>query len=98
MQRFHNRPTSLQAYGAAMLGRMATDLAFDGIEQANPRQDLGCQRRLVRYILVVEVAPHERPAECELYRPVGARSGQRLEAVIAVHLQHALEPGQVPSR
>src|SRR6185312_1802269 len=37
-------------------------------------------------------------AECQRHRPIRPVAGQALEPGIAVHLQHAREPGEMPRR
>jgi hypothetical protein len=81
-----------------MLGGMTADLTLDRIQLADPHQNFRRQRRLGGDILLVEVAAHVRPAKRQRHRLVSARLGQLLEPVVAIDLQHAAEPCEMPGR
>ena len=96
MQPFHNGPAAFAAHAPSVFGRMAADLRLNRIQRRHPRQQLGRDRRFGRGVELVKSAPHVRPAERELHRFVRPLACQALEARIAVHLQHAVELGQMP--
>ena len=95
-QSLDNGATLLLPHMSSMVGGLATDLGFDGIECADFHQHPGGERRFGGDPEIVETAPHVRPAERQRHRAVRAIQGQPLEPVIAVNLKHAAEPGQVP--
>jgi hypothetical protein len=95
-QSLDNGATSLLPHMSSMVGGLATDLGFDGIECADFHQHPGGERRFGGDPEIVETAPHVRPAERQRHRAIRAIQGQPLEPVIAVNLKHAAEPGQVP--
>ena len=82
-----NRPLTAQGPGTTLT-----------VERGDTRQHFRRKRRLRRRVELEEAAPHMGPTECQADRLIGAIAGQALEAVIAVHLQHAVEAGEVLGR
>ena len=62
-QSLDNWATSLLPHMSSVLGGMAADLGFNGIEFADFRQHPGGKRRLGGDVELVEGAPHMGPAE-----------------------------------
>ena len=98
MQGVHDRPAALLPDRAPLLGRAAADLGLDRVELADPAQRLLRQGRAGGLVDLVEAPPAMRPAEGEPDLARRPALQQALEAGIAVHLQHALELGQVGGR
>ena len=96
VQSLDNRATSLLANMSSVLGGMAADLGFNGIEFTDFRQHPGGKRRFGGDPEIVKAAPHVCPAERQRHRTVRPIQGEPFEPVIAVDLKHAAEPGQVP--
>src|SRR5215208_5483652 len=98
MQGLDKRLAALLPDRSPLLSRAAADLGLDRVELPDPAQGLFRQRRAGGLMDLVKASPAMRPAESEpdlTRRPV---LQQALEAGIAVHLQHALELGQVGGR
>jgi hypothetical protein len=98
MQGIHDRPTSGMAHFAPTLGRGGADLGLDLVETGDTGQQLGRHRRFGRGVELVEGTAHVHPAERQAHRAVGALACQSLEPGIAVHLEHAVELGQMRRR
>lgn len=73
----------LDAHGAALFCRGATDLVFDGIEHGDAAQHLCRDRRVLGQF--VEFAPNVRPAERQA--ELLATLGQRVITAVAIDLQ-----------
>jgi hypothetical protein len=72
----------------------AADLLFDFVQSPDPLQGLQRDRRGMRDMDVVELAPHVRPAS----RLLDLLAVELIEAGIGIGLQHTSEGGQVRSR
>ena len=68
------------------------DIAFDGVEAADPRQRLDGDRGRVRGLDVEEVSPRVRPAESQRNR---VALGQRFVGAVAIDLEASSEAGQM---
>ena len=95
VQGLDERSTSVLSDTSSLLGGLAADLSLDRVEGRDTLQDFGRERRLRRGMELEERPPHVDPAEGQADRLVDAVTGQALEAVIAVHLQHAGELGEM---
>src|SRR4029078_3821462 len=76
---------------------LASDLSLDRVQGRDALQYFGRERRLRQGMELEEGPPHMSPAVCQADRLVDTITGQALEAVIAVHLQHAGELGEMRS-
>jgi hypothetical protein len=85
----------LLPHGAAPLGRLARDRGLDPVELGNPAQALLGNWRGVLVEQGTELPPAMCPAVRQRQRRLdGPPAGQGLVGAVAIHLQHAAEPGQ----
>ena len=82
------------AHGVALMRLPTADLLFDFVQSPDPLKGLKCDRRGKRYMDVVELAPHVRPAG----RFLDLLAVELIEAGIGIGLQHANEACKVGSR
>ena len=92
LERRHRRPAARLANGAPFVRRPAADLGLDPVQRRNAHERLGGNRRRSTLGEFVKGPAHVAPAEGELHC---APPGQNLVGLVAVHLQHALKPGQM---
>jgi hypothetical protein len=100
VQRLHRRLAAILSGRTAFLGRMAAELGLDPVELPDPTQRLLGQRRARARGLVdlVKASSARRPAEREPDLTRASARQQAFEPAVAVHLQHALEVGQMRGR
>src|SRR5215204_4020962 len=92
LEGLHQRPTALLANSAALVRRAATDLALNPVQRRDAGQRLGGDRRWSTLGEFVKGPTHVAPAEGELHL---TPPGQGFVGLVAVHLQHTLEPSQM---
>src|ERR1700694_4226448 len=76
------------AHFAAFIGRPASNLFLDPVQRCDALDRFGCDRRLVRFLQVVELAPDMRPT-CRFLHT--AALIDLVETSIAIGLQNAGE-------
>lgn len=90
-----DRPARRGPRLAALVGVSAADRFLHPVELGDPRTRLGGDRRDGRLVHVVELAPRMGPAVRQHDIGVFALGGQAIEAGECIHLERALEGGEM---
>src|SRR5579862_2726131 len=95
MQRVQQRTSASRSSLQSLFRRPASDVSFDGIQLRDALQGLGSQRRSMRHLQLVELAPHMGPAR---RFPDLSALVKMMKSCVGIRLQDAAEPAQMLAR
>src|SRR5579863_9396822 len=92
MERVQQRTSTTAASLPTLFGRSAPDITFDRVQLCDPLQCLGGQRRSMRHLQVIELAPHMGPTGRFLDLSALIKM---MKSCVGIRLQDAAEAAQM---